>query len=116
MATRVEWRGAQVLDRVLRAAKDGIDETMAECVTKAKRTPSEGGTMPVDTSTLQGSIRLEPTRIQRNEAVGYWGSFDVDYAIYQEAGTRFIPAKNFLRGAAAEEYPRLAGRIQRRLR
>ena len=122
MATKLDWRGEEVLRAKLQAAKDGIDETMAECVTKAKRTPAEGGTMPVDTSALQGSVQLRPAKLERNVAVGHWGSFDINYALFQEEGFHhhvaglFVPGKFFLQDAAAEEYPQLVGRIRRRLR
>ena len=110
MATQVEWRGAQVLDKLLKAVKDGIDETMAECVTEAVRI------VPVDTTTLQGSLRVEPAEISRNEVVGEWGSFDVDYAIYVELGTYKMRAQPYLRPSADREYPHLKGRIARRFR
>ena len=115
MATQVEWRGAQVLDKLLKAMKDGIEETMGEGVLKAKRRPPNG-TMPYLTGTLYDSIRFKPAEIRRNEVVGYWGSFDVNYAIYQETGTSRISGKYFLRNAADEEYPHLKGRIARRFK
>ncbi len=110
MATQLRWRGAQVKDKLLRAAKDGIDETTAESVTEAKRI------VPVDTSTLQGSIRFDPAQIGRNKVVGEWGSFDVDYAIYVELGTYKMRAQPYLRPTADREYPKLKGRIARRFR
>ena len=108
MATQVEWRGAQVLDKLLEAVKDGIDETMAAGVIKAKQR------VRVRTATLQGSIRIEPAEIKRDEVVGYWGSWDVNYAIYQELGTYKMRAQPYLRPSADREYPHLKGRIARR--
>lgn len=114
LATRVDWRGGEVFKATERAAQQAIDETMAEGVKKA------APAAPVDTRKLQRSIRFEPARIQRDHVSGFWGSFNVLYALYQEAGFhtrngRWIEGKSFLRNAASEEYPKLAGRIKDRL-
>ena len=95
---------------VQRATAFGIDQTMAACVRHADPNVPVG-----PTGALRRSIRFEPAEIRRGVVTGVWGSFQVNYAIYQEAGTKYIRAKYFLRNAADAEYPRLAGRIQRRL-
>ena len=131
---RLDWKGDQIKDRLLNAARQGIEETMAACVVDAKHN------VPVATGTLQGSIQYEPPRIERNKAIGLWGSFDVVYAASVETGIRpkvrkrrrgikraakgqgvrrvetrkNKGRKNFLRGAADKEYPKLAGNIRRR--
>ena len=48
----LDWRGAQVLSKIERAAKDGIDEIMADCVVTAKQD------VPVASSAYQGSIKI----------------------------------------------------------
>ena len=116
--------------RVAEACRDGIDATMGACVTEAKRN------VPVRTATLQGSIRFDPAEIKGSEVSGVWGSFDVNYALAVETGNRSLvgppgssswergpsrgPGRNtgntgFLRGAADQEYPKLARRINREL-
>lgn len=53
----LDWRGPQVLSKVEQAAKDGIDEIMADCVVTAKTD------VPVASASYQGSIRIvEPAR------------------------------------------------------
>lgn len=52
---------------------------------------------PVDTGRLRASIR-HTLAVEDDEIVCYVGS-DVVYAIYQEMGTRFMPAQPFLRPA-----------------
>ena len=105
---KLDWRGDEIKSRLLKAARQGIDETMADCVTDAKRET------PVRTGTLQGSVRFEPAEVRGNEAKGTWGSFDVSYAIYVEIGTRGRPGVNMLRDAADENYPKLDGNIRSR--
>ena len=48
----LDWRGPQVLKKVERAAADGIDEIMADCVVTAK------GDVPVASAAYQGSIKI----------------------------------------------------------
>ena len=109
---RLDWKGDEIKDRLLNAVRQGIDETMAACVNKAKpRTP-------VVTGTLQGSIQFRPARIEGVRLVGRWGAFEGKhgYAIYVETGTRGRPGRNMLRSSAAEEYPKLADRVKKRYR
>ena len=107
---RLFWKGDQIKDRLLNAARQGIDETMAAGVVEAKNNT------PVVTGTLQGSIQFRPARIEGDRVVGRWGSFDVNYAIYVETGTRGRPGVNMLRRAADQEEPKLLDRIRERYR
>lgn len=130
----LEWRGPQVTKKVMEAARKGIDATTAACVGQAKETA------PVETATYQGSIQMRPARRQGDRVVGYWGSYNCDYAWYIEVGTEpheirpknkqalwwpgaehpvkrvqhpGTEATNNLRNAADKEYPSLPGRIRR---
>lgn len=105
----LRWRGDEVRRAVMAAARGGIDETMARAVVEAKRR------VPVLTGTLQGSLQMRPARERGGGVVGLWGSFSVQYAVYVEMGTGRMGARPYLRPAADQEYPGLAGRIQRRL-
>lgn len=106
----VNWKGDQVYRNVMGATRAAVDETTAASVNQAK------ARVPVDTSTLQGSIRLEPARETGTSVKGRWGSFDVLYALWVEIGTRFNRAQPYLRPSADSEYPRLAARIKARLK
>lgn len=103
---KLDWKGDDIKGKALRAAKIGIDQTMAACVTSAK------GKVRVKTATLQGSIRFEPAIAFANGARGVWGSFDVDYALWQEIGTSKMSAQPYLRPSADAQYPQLETRIQ----
>ena len=113
MALTVNWQGDQLKRNVAQAAKFAIDQTTGACVRHAvPNTPvSKGHTR----GALRRSIRAEPAVIRGNMVTATWGSFQILYAIFQEAGTRYIRAKYFLRGAADAEYPNLEDRIGRRL-
>lgn len=122
---RVIWKGDDVLDKLLEATGWGVDKTMEQCVDDAKEN------VPVRTTTLQGSIRLEPHQRRGLRVSGVWGSFDVQYALAVEMGNAtLVPKgadtkpdkktlstpkntgnKGFFRGAADKEYPNLADHI-----
>ena len=107
---KVRWRGRILSKQSQEAARDGIDETMAAAVPLAK------SRTPVVTGTLQGSIRFEPAKIDKNRVYGEWGSFDVNYAMVVEVGRGGRPGRNMLRGAADEEHPKLKQRIAKQFK
>ena len=78
----LKWNGEEIKRKMIEAAKCGVDATTAACVRKAK------GKVQVKTSTLQGSIQMRPAKVQGDDVVGLWGSFNVNYAIYVEKGTK----------------------------
>lgn len=104
--SRVSWRGPLVAARVRHAQIAGIDKTMGECIVEAK------SLVHVDTATLQGSIRLEGARASGGGARGQWGSFDVNYALWQEVLPPHRGGKAYLRPSADHNYPHLAGHIR----
>lgn len=108
MASRLHWRGREIKARAVRAAKIGIDETMADCVEDAKTYHPWQNV----TGLLEGSIQMRPAQEEGHRVVGRWGSFSVEYAIYQELGTIYMAPNPFLRPAADMWYPELADRIR----
>ena len=78
----VNWRGQEVTDKVLRNSARAMDSVMADCVATAKRNVRRR------TTALQGSIQYRPTVHRPDGLVGFWGSFDIHYAIYVEKGTK----------------------------
>lgn len=102
----MEWNGEEIKRKAIEVAKWGVDATTAACVREAKVE------VPVVTATLQGSIEMRPAQERGSEVVGIWGSFNVDYAIYVEAGTSRMSAHPYLRPAADHQYPKLADRIR----
>jgi hypothetical protein len=95
------------------ATQDGMDETMALCVQRAK------GTVRVDTAALQGSIMFKPAHYEGNTLVAEWGSYGIEYAIYQEigpvSGSRSWAFTPYLRPARDAEYPSIVQRIAKRM-
>ena len=129
----VDWKGDEVLRATVRATELAVNETMALCVDDAKKN------VPVRTATLQGSIRLEPAKVDRVRlrVTGEWGSFDVNYALAVETGDRSLVGppgssnreplpiggtpqrvgnKNFLRNAQDKEAPKFPERIRKHYR
>ena len=105
----LNWRGEEVKQATIQAARYAIDETTAAAVNEAK--PNT----PVVTGTLQGSIRIEPAHVENNIVVGRWGSFAVNYAFFVEVGRRGRAGRNMLRNAADSQYPQLRERIRKNI-
>jgi hypothetical protein len=101
------WNGDKIKAKLQEAQRLAIDETTGSCVEPAKNR------VRVKTRILQGSIQFRPARREGSRTVGRWGSFDVNYALWQEIIT-FSHAGHqpYLRPAAEEEYPKLAARVR----
>jgi len=107
MSSKLEWHGAKLKARIQEAERLAVDETTASCVAPAK------DRVHVRYRILQGSIQFRPATRQGDATVGLWGSFNVNYAFWQEV----LPeprGRAYLRPAAAIEYPKLAARIRAR--
>lgn len=100
----LEWYGEELETKYEERVKKAMDSVMVDCVRNGKRL------VHVKTATLQGSIEMRDTKKFGNELIGYWGSFDVNYAIYQELPI-FKGSKPYLRPSMDKYYPELAGRI-----
>ena len=106
----LDWKGAQVSEKLRKAQIEGVNATMAECVIDAKNSHEWLNR----TGTLEGSIDIaQHAREEPGAVVGEWGSQDVHYAIYHEVGTAFMPARPYLRPAADRNYPNLERNIKR---
>lgn len=104
---KLTWRGRQVAEDVRRASLAGINKTLGACVTTAK------ATVHVDTSVLQGSIMNKPAEpLGADGASGRWGSFDVNYALWQEVLPESRGGKAYLRPAADQHYGTLGANIR----
>jgi hypothetical protein len=103
---KIDWKGKETHDRVVRAVQQAVDDTTADAVARSR------GIAPVKTGALRSSLRAAPARIDRNYVIGTWGSFSIHYAIYVELG-RY--ARPYLRPAADATYSRLKDRIRERM-
>ena len=103
----LKWNGEAIKKKTLDATCLAMDRVMAKCVREAKIM------VPVQTATLQGSIRMEPTKLEGDDLVGKWGSYNVMYAVFVELGTINMDAQPYLRPPADKLYPSLPGEIRR---
>jgi hypothetical protein len=100
----VKWYGQRVERRLIEAVRKGIDDTTSAAALYAKRHHPGWQNR---TSTAEGSIRMEPARVEGSWIRGRFGSFSVDYFIWLE-----LKHGAALRNAADVEFPRLMGRIR----
>lgn len=107
MSFSLDWQGNKIKQIVFEACRLGIDETTAAAVTPAKER------VRVRTRLLQGSIQSRPAKRDGNRIVGSFGSYDVNYALWQEIGTSKMSGQPYLRPAADQEFPKLSERIKR---
>lgn len=110
---RRNWKFDRLTKDTEKHVINAVDETMAHCVTMAK------SLVRVDTATLQGSIRFKPATVQGNRVKGEWGSYGVNYALFQEigpvSGVRTWAYTPYLRPSRDAEYPKLVKRIKERM-
>ena len=104
----LKWYGDKILRDVNHEVKRAMTKVMASGIqtAKAQHPPN------VRTGTYQGSIQLRPVIERAGQKVGFWGSFDVNYAIYLEMGTVYIQEYRPLRNAADQHYPELPGLLR----
>ena len=132
----LNWLGENVIRRHREAVKAAINQTMSAAVIRAKNNHDWQNR----TGTLEGSIDIVDYAHETAGGVtGVWGSRDVRYALIHELGGVIVPktaaalhfeiggehvmvsqvtmpARPYLRPAADAEYPKLAGRIKRRVK
>jgi hypothetical protein len=104
----LKWYGDRILKDINAETKKAMTGVMADCINEAKHQHPPR----VVTGTFQGSIRLRPVIERAGKKVGFWGAFNVNYAIYLELGTVYIPEYRPLRNAADQWYPTLARRLR----
>ena len=105
---KLDWKGKLTRKQVVRSVKQGMNTTLAKAVQTAKPFT------PVRTGILQGSIRMEPAKeVSHNLIVGYFGSWDVNYALYVEKGTVYMSGYHMLSKAADICFPKLKDDIKK---
>lgn len=102
------WRGPEISAKARAAAQRGIDKTTAMCVMHAKTHHPWNNV----TGALEGSLQLRPAVTIAAKTAGRWGSFTIDYALWQEIGTTNMPARPYLRPAADACYPFLRQNVR----
>ena len=105
---KLDWRGKLTRKQVVRSVEQGMNMNLAKAVQQAK------SFTPVRTGILQGSIRMEPAKeVSPNLIVGYFGSWDVNYAIFVEKGTVYMAGHHMLQRAADICFPKLKDDIRK---
>ena len=81
----LEWKGPEVIARVQKCARIGINRTMAECVLLSKATHP----FTNRTGNAERSIRIIlPAQTSAGSTVGFWGSVTTNYFGFLEFGTK----------------------------
>jgi len=94
------WRGEEVINKVMQKTALAIDSVTIDCVTQAKANVRKR------TTVLQSGIQMRRARLERRGMiVGLWGVWAVLYAIYVEKGTRphFPPVEAIRRSMKVTE-------------
>lgn len=112
--TKIDPIAPRLTARIDGIAIGAINDTTAAAAISAKQNhPS----FKNRTGALEGSFMSQPAQKTGPTTYrGVFGSFDINYAIFQEIGTRFIRAGFFLRRAADSEFPRIGQRVKARMR
>ena len=100
----LDYLGNQVKTKVDNSARAAMHIVIRKCVHDAKENA------PFKSGRLKKSIRMMEessffSRLFRRKRTITWGSFGVDYALWQEIGTTRMEGKWFLRNAASKFYP-----------
>lgn len=98
------WHGERIAARMVAASVKGVDDTTAATAIYAKRNHPGWRNR---TGTAEGSIRMDPARVEGDRVRGRVGSFAVNYFIFLE-----LIHGSALRNAADVEFPSLARRIR----
>ena len=110
-AVKLTWNGDQVQKQTLEAARKGLNATLADCVLQAQ----QSGYVPVAKvagGTLRSSLRFEAAKSSGNTLMGSFGSYTINYALWQEIGTRFFAGKFYLRRSADIHFKQIPERIK----
>lgn len=106
---RVNWRGRQVSDRVIRAARIGVDRTTTSMAVLAKRTHTWRNV----TGLAEGSIQMRPARVEAGGRItGQFGSYGVQYFLWLELGSQHQQPRPVLRPSFDREARNLPGNIK----
>lgn len=97
MATQRTWNGPTIKRQVADATVAGLTATAAACVG-----PAQTFSAPRRTGNLANNITFKPAERRGNRVTAELQS-NAAYAIYIEVGTRFIPARFYMRRAIDQE-------------
>ena len=111
MPTEHKWHGNEIAAEIERATVEGMETVAADFVRTAHpKTPVYQGFLRG--STKWGKVKRHADRSMSLEM----GSFDIEYAEYQERGTALMPGKFFYQQSADQTWPKLGSRIKSAMR
>lgn len=105
---RFDWYGDAILGRIDSAIENAMNATLMDAVAQAQ----QPGWTPRDTGNLANSITFVGATRIGGVWVGSFGSYDVYYAIYVEAGTWKMEGRFYLRRSADAVFPHLPARVR----
>ena len=111
MTTKLEWHGDEIAAEIERATVEGMETVAADFVRTAH--PET----PIYQGFLRRSTKWDAVKRHADGSMSLeMGSFDIEYAEYQERGTATMPGKFFYQGAADKTWPKLGARIKSAMR
>ena len=108
---KLTWNGPALQKQVLEAARKGLNATLSDCVLQAQQ-PGYVPVAKVAGGTLRSSLRFEAAKVNGTKIEGSFGSYTINYALWQEIGTRFFVGKFYLRRSADLHAKTLPDRIK----
>lgn len=110
MSVEHEWNGDDISRELERATREGLERVGAKFVRAAHpRTPVWQGF-------LRRSTRFDPVSDEGGELSIEMGSFDINYAEYQERGTSRMQGHFMYQTSADETWPTLGDEIKDSIR
>ncbi|MEU2077104.1 HK97-gp10 family putative phage morphogenesis protein [Streptomyces sp. NPDC013489] len=105
LTDRIEDLPAEVRHALFKALKESAEAVVA----------SVKGAVKVDSRNLQGSIKARYENARLRAEIGWWDADD-GYSIYQEFGTKRMPANPTLGPALEQERNRINDRVKTEVR
>ena len=111
MATELKWYGDEIAAEIERATVEGLEAVAADFVRTAHPLT------PIFQGFLRRSTRWDAVKRHVGGSMSIeMGSFDIEYAEYQERGTARMPGKFFYQSAANTTWPKIGARIKSAMR
>ena len=106
-----KWYGDEIADELTRATGEGLEGVAADFTRVAHPLT------PIKEGFLRRSTRANPVERHADGQLSIeMGSFDINYAAFQERGTSKMEGKFFYQRSADETWPKLPDRIKTAMR
>ena len=111
MATEHKWHGDEIAAEIERATVEGMEAVAADFVRTAHPLT------PIYQGFLRRSTKWDKVERHADGSMSLeMGSFDIEYAEWQERGTALMPGKFFYQKSADQTWPKLGARIKSAMR